>query len=68
VRSYREQGKVKQVVVHLGEHATADEALTAWADEVGRLQETRPRKADKLRAKMERLEQLMGGGEMADPN
>jgi len=68
VRSYREQGKVKQEVVHLGEHATADEALTAWADEVRQLQATRPRKADKLRAKMERLEQLMGGGEMADPN
>ena len=68
VRSYREQGKVKQEVVHLGEHATADEALTAWADEVRRLQATRPRKADKLRAKMERLEQLMGGGEVVDPN
>ncbi len=68
MRSYREQGKVKQEVVHLGEYSTANEALTAWADEVDRLQETRPRKADKLRAKMERLEQLMGGGEMADPN
>jgi hypothetical protein len=68
VRSYREQGKVKQEVVHLGEHATADEALTAWAKDVRQLQATRPRKADKLRAKMERLEQLMGGGEMADPN
>lgn len=55
VRSYREAGKVKQEVVHLGEHATADEALTAWADEVDTLQATRPRKADKLRAKMERL-------------
>jgi hypothetical protein len=68
VRSYRERGKVKQEVVHLGEYSTADEALTAWADDVRRLQTTRPRKADKLRAKMERLEQLMGGGEMADPN
>ena len=58
VRSYREQGKVKQEVVHLGEHATADEALTAWADEVRRLQATRPRKADKLRAKMDRLKEL----------
>ena len=68
VRSYREGGKVKQDVVHLGEHATADEALIAWTNDIRRLQTTRPRKADKLRAKMERLEQLMGGGEMADPN
>ena len=59
---------VFKVDVHLGEHATADEALTAWAEDVRQLQTTRPRKADKLRAKMERLEQLMGGGEMADPN
>ena len=58
VRSYREGGKVKQDVVHLGEHATADEALTAWAEDVRQLQATRPRKADKLRAKMERLREL----------
>ncbi|QIN82496.1 hypothetical protein GBA63_07445 [Rubrobacter tropicus] len=58
VRSYREAGKVKQEVVHLGEHATADEALTAWAYDVERLQATRPRKADKLRDKMERLREL----------
>ncbi len=58
MRSYREAGKVKQDVVHLGEHATADEALTAWADEVDRLQDTRPRKAEKLRVKMERLREL----------
>jgi hypothetical protein len=48
VRSYRENGKVKQEVVHLGEHATAGEALTAWADDVRKLQTTRPRRADKL--------------------
>ncbi len=58
VRSYREAGKVKQEVVHLGEHATADEALTAWAEDVRALQTTRPRKADKLRAKMDRLKEL----------
>jgi hypothetical protein len=58
VRSYREAGKVKQEVVHLGEHATADEALTAWEQDVLSLQTTRPRKADKLRAKMERLREL----------
>ncbi len=55
VRSYRESGKVKQEVVHLGEHATADAALAAWADEADTLQATRPRKAQKLRAKVERL-------------
>ena len=58
MRSYRENGKVKQEVVHLGEHATADEALTAWADDVRQLQTTRPRKAETLRAKMERLRGL----------
>lgn len=49
---------VFKVDVHLGEHATADEALTAWADDVRQLQTTRPRKADKLRAKMERLRSI----------
>jgi polyhydroxyalkanoate synthesis regulator phasin len=55
VRSYRENGKVKQEVVHLGEYSTADEALTAWADDVRQLQTTRPRKAEKLQRKIERL-------------
>jgi hypothetical protein len=59
VRSYREAGKVKQDVVHLGEHATADDALTAWTEDVRQLQDTRPRKADKLQAKMNRLKELM---------
>ena len=55
VRSYREAGKVKQEVVHLGEHATADEALVAWTDDVRELQTNRPRKAEKLQRKIERL-------------
>ena len=55
VRSYREQGKVKQEVVHLGDHQTADEALTAWEQEIGGLQTTRPKQARKLQAKLERL-------------
>ena len=59
VRSYREGGKVKQDVVHLGKHATAEEALTAWAEDVRQLQTTRPRKADKLRAKMDRLRAMV---------
>ena len=58
VRSHRENGKVKQEVIHLGEHATADEALTAWAEDVRQLQSARPRKAEKLRAKMERLKEM----------
>ena len=59
VRSYREGGKVKQDVVHLGEHATADEALIAWTKDIRQLQATRPRKADKLQAKLDRLRGLM---------
>ena len=58
VRSYRESGKVKQDVVHLGEHQTADDALTAWAEDVRTLQATRPRRAEKLRVKMDRLREL----------
>lgn len=46
---------IYKVDVHLGEHATADEALEAWAEDVRQLQATRPRKAEKLRAKMEKL-------------
>ena len=60
VRSYREQGKVKQEVVHLGEHQTADEALTAWEQEIGGLQTTRPKQAQKLQAKLERLREWTG--------
>lgn len=55
VRSYRESGKVKQEVIHLGEHQTADEALTAWEREIGELQTARPKQARKLQAKLERL-------------
>ena len=50
---------VFKVDVHLGEHATADEALTAWAEEIGRLDTTRPKQADKLRAKMDRLRAMV---------
>jgi hypothetical protein len=59
VRSYREAGKVKQEVVHLGEHATADEALKAWTEDIRQLQTTRPRKADKLRVKMDKLRAMV---------
>jgi hypothetical protein len=60
VRSYREQGKVKQDVVHLGEHQTADEALTAWEQEIGTFEVTRPKQARKLQAKLEKLRKLRG--------
>jgi hypothetical protein len=60
VRSYREQGKVKQEVIHLGEHQTADEALTAWEQEIGKFEATRPKQARKLQAKLERLRVLSG--------
>jgi hypothetical protein len=60
VRSYREQGKVKQEVIHLGEHQTADEALTAWEREIEELVRTRPKQARKLQAKLERLQELSG--------
>ena len=55
MRSYRESGKVKQEVIHLGEHQTADEALAAWEREIGELQTARPKQARKLQAKLERL-------------
>ena len=58
VRSYREQGKVKQEVIHLGEHQTADEARTAWERQIGVLETTRPKQARKLKEKLERLREL----------
>jgi hypothetical protein len=58
VRSYREQGKVKQEVIHLGQHSTADEALKAWEREIGALEATRPKRVKKLQAKLERLQKL----------
>jgi hypothetical protein len=58
VRSYREQGKVKQEVVHLGQHCTPQAAVEAWKREIGELETTRPRQARKLQAKLERLREL----------
>jgi hypothetical protein len=58
VRSYREQGKVKQDVVHLGEHQTADEALTTWEREIEELARTRSKQAQKLEEKLKRLRAL----------
>jgi hypothetical protein len=60
VRSYRVNGKVKQDVVHLGQHSTPDKALTAWEREIEELARTRPKQARKLQAKVERLRELSG--------
>ena len=63
VRSYREEGKVRQeVLVHLGTHETPKDALAAWPQEVEHLGKIgREEKADKLRANLEKLRKLMRG-------
>jgi hypothetical protein len=58
VRSYREGGKVKQEVVHLGEHQTAEAALESWPQEIQELKKARPKQAEKLRQKLDRLSDL----------
>jgi hypothetical protein len=59
VRSYREKGKVKQQVVHLGEHETAEAALTEWPQQVKELERRgRPKQAEKLQDKLDRLREL----------
>ena len=60
VRSYRKQGKVKQEVIHLGQHSTPDKALKAWEREIEELVRTRPKQARKLQAKVERLREWTG--------
>ena len=62
-RSYREKGKVKQKVVHLGEHQTAEVALNAWPQEVQGLKRTRPRRAEMLQKKLDRLQELTEGAD-----
>jgi hypothetical protein len=59
VRSYREGGKVKQHVVHLGQYETVDEALAAWPQEIKELYQIgRPKQAEKLQVKLDRLREL----------
>ena len=61
VRSYREKGKVKQQVVHLGEHETAEAALAAWSKEIEEFERRgRPKKAEKVTNKLNRLRELTG--------
>ena len=62
MRSYREKGKVKQQVVHLGEHSTAESALEAWPQEIKRLKRIgRPKKAKTLQRKLDKLQELNEG-------
>ena len=60
VRSYREAGKVKQDVIHLGEHATTEAAIEAWELEIGALQTVRPKQSQKLQRKLDRLREWTG--------
>jgi hypothetical protein len=61
VRSYRENGKVKQEVVHLGEHQTAESALESWPEQIQELRSTRPKQAERLEQKLNRLRELTEG-------
>ena len=63
VRSYREGGKVKQEVIHLGEHSTAESALESWPSEIQELKRTRSKQAEKLQGKLERLRDLTRKGD-----
>ena len=60
-----EKGKrrsVFKVDVHLGEHATPEEALATWPREVDHLRRMgRESKAEKLEAKLQTLRQLTKG-------
>jgi hypothetical protein len=60
VRSYREQGKVMQEVVRLGQHSTLQDAMQAWERETGALLTTRPKQAQKLQRKLDMLRELSG--------
>ena len=60
VRSYREEGKVRQeVLVHLGTHEKPEDALAAWPSEAEHLRKIgRYDQADKLEGKLEKLRAL----------
>jgi hypothetical protein len=61
VRSYREEGKVKQeVLVHLERYETPEAALAAWPSEIEHLRRIgRDHQADRLEAKTNKLRQLV---------
>ena len=60
VRSYRQEGKVRQeVLVHLGRHEKPEDALAAWPAEVEHLRRIgREEQADKLEANLKKLRAL----------
>jgi hypothetical protein len=68
VRSYREGGKVKQEVVHLGQYSTAQSALESWPQEVKELRKNRPKQAKKLQDKLNSLQELTKGADLTPTN
>ena len=64
VESCRVEGKPRQrVILHLGRHATVEEALKAWPRDVGSLRRRGyGDAADKLKGKLEDLKKLRGAG------
>lgn len=51
-----------RVLVHLGEHPDAGEALSAWPGEIARLRAAgRESKANKMQEKLDRLRELTKG-------
>ncbi len=65
VRSYREEGKVKQeVLVHLGTHERPEDALAAWPSEAEHLRKIgREEQANKLQKNLEKLKKLIAADE-----
>ena len=56
---------MKQKVIHLGEHQTAEAALAAWPQEIRELERTGgPRQAKKLQEKLNRLRELTEGANL----
>jgi hypothetical protein len=65
VRSYRnEEGKPRQeVLVHLGEYPTPEDALRAWPEQIAQHRRAgRDDQAEKLQDKLDRLQELTEGG------
>jgi hypothetical protein len=64
-RSYREEGTVrKEVLVHLGEYETPEAALAAWPDAIAEHRRNgRDEQANKMQAKLNRLEELTRKGD-----
>jgi hypothetical protein len=60
----REGGRVTQDVVHLGQHPTVEAALDSWAQEIEELMLTRPKQAQKLQEKLDRLRGLTKGANL----